>query len=154
MTAARYGLLVVLCSMLAVVAGPSAYAEDETSLKRPIVMVCAHGTVKSVMASEYFNKEARKRGLSFRATARGVDPDSEVPSEIARALAADGIDVSAFKPRKLMPDDASQSPLLIGIGVDLAGFSNDEGASIVQWSDIPPASVDFAASKAAMMVRI
>jgi hypothetical protein len=150
----RNGLLIYLCSILALVIGQPAHAEDETPSDRPIVMVCEHGTVKSVMASEYFNQEAKRRGLPFRAISRGVEPDAIVPDKIASALEADGIEVSDFEPRKLTPQDADQALLLVAIGVDLAGLGRDGESAIVQWNDIPPASVDFDASKAAMIIYI
>ena len=138
----------------AVAIGQPALAENDTSSDRPIVMVCEHGTVKSVMASEYFNSEARKRGRSFRAVSRVIDPDAKVPDNIVSALAADGINVSDFEPRILTAEDANQSPLLVAIGVDLTGFGSGDEKAIVQWNDIPPASVDFEASRAAMMIHI
>lgn len=117
-------------------------------------MVCLHGTVKSVMASEYFNKEAKERGLPFRSISRGIDPDAKVPDKIANALATDGFDVSYFEPRRLTPQDTAKSSQLVAIGVDLADFRSDDPHAIVQWNDIPPASVDYDASKAAMIIHI
>jgi hypothetical protein len=37
-----------------------------------VVFVCEHGSVKSLIASTYFNQRAKARGLAFAAVARGA----------------------------------------------------------------------------------
>ena len=126
MLTARIALLIYLGSIFALATGQPTHAADDASSDRPIVMVCLHGTVKSVMASEYFNNEAKERGLPFRSISRGVDPDAKVPDKIANALATDGFDVSNFEPRRLTPQDAAKSSQLVAIGVDLSDFRSDD----------------------------
>ncbi|SRR6266404_3655563 len=38
-----------------------------------VVFVCEHGSVKSLIAMEYFNRSVQERGLAYRAVARGTD---------------------------------------------------------------------------------
>ena len=44
-----------------------------------VVFVCEQGSVKSLMASLYFNARAQERDLRYRSIARGVTPDAAVP---------------------------------------------------------------------------
>jgi hypothetical protein len=43
-----------------------------TPARQRVLFVCLHGAAKSVIATAYFNKLARDRGLSYRATFRGT----------------------------------------------------------------------------------
>src|ERR1700741_2821321 len=47
--------------------------------RAPVLMICEHGSVKSVMAATLFNQAAIERKLPFRAIPRGVTPDAAVP---------------------------------------------------------------------------
>jgi hypothetical protein len=62
----------------------SSLVAQRAQVPRPqrIVFVCEHGTVKSVVALEYFNQLARKKGIPFEAISRGTHPDST----LARSL--------------------------------------------------------------------
>jgi hypothetical protein len=64
----------------------------------PVLFVCEHGNVKSLIAATLFDQVARERGLSFRAVSRGVRPESGVPPAITEALRRDGVDVAGFSP--------------------------------------------------------
>ena len=48
----------------------------------------------------------------------------------------------------------STADRVIAIGVDLSSFVGDEQVTAELWSDIPPASVDYAASRAALLRHI
>ncbi len=117
-----------------------------------VVFVCEHGTVKSVIAAEIFNKRAAERKLAFRAVSRGVTPDAAVPEGVAANLAKDGYDVAAFKPKALAKDDVAGAVQVVAIGVDpplLAGAK-----AVSRWTDVPPASTEYAAARDAMAKRI
>ena len=130
-----------------VATGAEADAPPET-----VVFVCEHGTVKSVIAAEIFNKRAAERKLPFRAVSRGVTPDAAVPEGVAASLAKDGYDVSAFTPKALDKDDVAGAAHVVAIGVDpplLAGAK-----AVSRWNDVPPASTRYAAARDAMAKRI
>jgi hypothetical protein len=55
-----------------------------------VVFVCEHGSVKSLVAMVYFNRRAQERGLAYRAVARGIAAEPEVPSTPLRELLALG----------------------------------------------------------------
>jgi protein-tyrosine-phosphatase len=120
----------------------------------PVVFVCEHGNVKSLIASSLFDKAARERGLPFHSVSRGISPEAEVPLKIAEALRKDRIEVSDFKPQKLTNKDVADAARVIAIGVDLTGFETTSSVRIVPWDDVPPASVDYAASRAALLRHI
>src|SRR5262249_61809100 len=71
----------------------------------PVVFVCEHGNVKSLIAREWFNRLAAERGLPVRAVSRGLSPEASVPPAIAERLRRDGFDVSGFETRALEPRD-------------------------------------------------
>ena len=132
----------IAAALLATVAAPAA----------PVVFVCEHGTVKSVIAAEIFNKRAAERKLAFRAVSRGVAPDAGIPEGVAAKLAGDGYDVAGFTPKALDKGDVAGAPHVVAIGVDpplLAGAKR-----VSRWTDIPPASTRYAEARDAMATRI
>lgn len=130
---------------------PTAWAQQQSA---QVLFVCEHGNVKSLIASTLFNQAAQKRGLSVRSASRGLNPESNVPVKIVDELQKDGADVSRFKPQAITQGDVSGAQRVIAIGVDLNGFKTGESETIENWADIPPASIDYAASKAALFRRI
>jgi arsenate reductase (thioredoxin) len=156
LTASRQGLKTTL--LIAIVAFASfamvqARAQGDTPA-RPVVFVCDHGSVKSLVASLFFDRMAAERGVVFRSVSRGVAPDPAVPPKIAAALHAEGFDVSGYKPAKLTELDLKNASHVIAIGVDRSRPGALQDPDIVSWDDVPPASVDFAASKAALQQHI
>src|SRR5262245_21250627 len=86
----------------------------------PVVFVCEHGSAKSLLGASLFNREATKRGLPYRAIARGVTPDAFVPTKLAAILKAEGFDVSGFKPERVSSTDLATATRVVAIGVDLS----------------------------------
>jgi arsenate reductase (thioredoxin) len=116
----------------------------------PVVFVCEHGSVKSLIAASLFGRAAAARGMSVRAVSRGVSPDERVPPGIVAALRDDGFDVAGYKPQPLTASDLTGAARVIAIGVDLSRHAKSARAPIETWNDVPPASVDYAVSKAAL----
>ena len=123
-----------------------------TPSSRPIVFVCEHGTVKSVMAAHWFNRLAAERNLPFRAISRGVAPDAAIPPAMAGNLVADGFDVTAFTPEPLAAADVASALQVVMIGAKSPLLA--DAPAVVRWDDIPPASTDYAASRDAMRARM
>jgi arsenate reductase (thioredoxin) len=119
-----------------------------------IVMVCEHGSVKSLMAASLFNRRATARGLPFRAVSRGVNPDAAVPKAIAAALERDGFDVSHFVPTLASAGDLTKARRVVAIGVDLASIAPAAAPVVRHWDDVPAASLDYAAARAALEKHI
>jgi protein-tyrosine-phosphatase len=119
--------------------------------RKEVVFVCEHGTVKSVIAAELFNRLAAERKVPLHAVSRGVSPDEAIPGGVAGNLAKDGFDVSAFRPQALAAKDVENAARVIAIGVESPLLAK---AHAIRWDDIPPASTDYAASRDAMRERM
>jgi arsenate reductase len=119
-----------------------------------VVMVCEHGSVKSLMAASLFNRAAEQRGLPFRAIARGVSPDTAVPPGIAAALSAEGFDVAKFVPAMASAAELNGAARVIVIGIDAEALSGGNVRSIESWRDVPAASVDYAAARASLAQHV
>jgi len=149
-------ILTIALSFLVNCASSSAL-EDHAQTEQPlteVVMVCEHGAVKSLIAAKLFDREARERGLPFRAISRGLDPYEAVPEKFATKLQNDGFDLSGFTPQKLSETDVTSSLRLVSIGSDLSQYAEHVSDEISNWSEIPPASVDYEASKAAILAEV
>jgi protein-tyrosine-phosphatase len=122
---------------------------------RQVLFVCEHGNVKSLMAASYFNELARSRGLPFRAVSRGLAPDSDtVPDFVKTPLAAEGFDVSTFRPQQLTEADIVASDRVIGISTTLPAEAASRAAKTEQWNDVPAASTDYARSRDAIRAHV
>jgi arsenate reductase len=119
-----------------------------------VVFVCEHGTAKSLIAREWFNRLAAERGLGIRAVSRGVTPEASVPPAVFDALRMDGFDVSGFAPLAFSAADASGALRVVGIGVDLSAVAQQADARWEAWEGIPPASQRYAAARDALRARI
>ena len=124
------------------------------ALSATVVFVCEHGSVKSVIASEWFNRTARERGLAARAVSRGVRPEGPVPPAIAERLRLDGIDVRGFEPRALAPADLEGASRVLMIGVEPPAWVGRAGVPVDRWDGIPPATERYEAARDALRSRI
>ena len=118
-----------------------------------VVFVCEHGSVKSLIAASLFDRAAATRGLRFRAISRGVNPEEQVPPPIADALQRDGFNVEGFHPQRISQGDVIGARRVIAIGVELPAIDAGPIAAEI-WNDIPPASADYAAARAALQRHI
>lgn len=119
-----------------------------------IVFVCEHGSVKSVIAMQLFNRTAAEGGVAVRAVSRGLTPDAAVPQAIAAHLAEDGLAPGGFVPKAFSKADLSGASRVIAIGVDPGVVTKGSKVPVESWDDIPAASEDYAASRDALRRRI
>jgi len=136
------------------VMGPAPGAQAGQKSSRTVVFVCEHGTVKSVMAMLWFDRLARERGLPVRAVSRGMTPDAGVPPAIAEGLRADGLELGGFRPARLSEADLAGALRVVAIGVDTSTVTGRGRVPVEAWNDIPPATQDYAAARAALRARI
>jgi arsenate reductase len=144
--------VLVLSSLAGAALAPGGPAQPEPVAT--VVFVCEHGNVKSLIAREWFNRLAARRGLGVRAVSRGVKPEASVPPAIAEALRSDGFDVKGFEPRAFNAADATAAVHIVGIGVDLSSVGGRGDVPLDTWDGIPPASERYAASRDALRSRI
>lgn len=146
-------ILAPVVALVALSCGIAAAAEDTAA--KQVVFVCEHGNVKSLMAASYFNQLAEQQHLPFHAISRGAAPDSTtVPQPIVAGLRADGIDVSGFRPVKLGQPDLADAAHVVMIGVDLPAGLQARESRIEEWEDVPPASTNYAAARAALQAHV
>lgn len=142
----RRGLAALLLGVIVMTAGRAADTNEASSASTPVLLVCEHGSVKSLIAASLFNRAATERGLPFRAISRGVTPDRAVPPKIAEALEREGFDVKDFKPAPVSSTDIAQASHIVAIGVNLSPVASPP-ASVEHWNDVPAASVDYSAAR-------
>lgn len=122
--------------------------------QRPkVVFVCEHGTVKSVVALEYFTRLARQRGLAVDAISRGTKPDSLLPLTVRNGLTSDGFDVSAFAPRPFVRDDLRSAILVVSLDADVAPVVAGS-LPVLKWDGLPSVSANYENGRTAIETRV
>jgi arsenate reductase (thioredoxin) len=118
-----------------------------------ILFICLHGSAKSLIATEHFNRLADAAGLDVRAASFGVEPDETVPPPVIQGLAADGIDVHAYVPRAIDADAFLAATRVISFGCEPSALPG--GRSDVEgWNDLPMVSDGFDAARTAIVARV
>ena len=133
----------------------TAQSVDATRSPQPtrVVFVCEHGSVKSLVAMEHFNREARKRGLNYRAVARGTAPEPTVPAPVREGLRADGFDVSSFVPQPLRATDVDNAALVVSFDDDIAN-TLDGTSRYLKWDDLPGVLGDYSRGREAIVRQV
>jgi len=129
-----------------------AHAGSSPPEDRTIVFVCLHGSVKSQMAAAYFNKIARERGLPYTAVSRGIAVDASIPASIRNGLNAEGLAPADDVPRQLTTTEAGNATKIIAF--DSVPDENRGLAEVSYWSDVPPATRNYAAARDAIARHI
>jgi arsenate reductase len=149
-------ILIALCS-LAISIGAQTRAQGRAarnSVGPPyVVFVCEHGSVKSLVAMEYFNRRAKARGLTYRAVARGTEPELMVPRAVREGLRGDGFDVSAFEARKFEVSDMDRASLIVSFDQDVAKIVGAR-ARYLKWDDLPGILSNFTRGKDAIVQHV
>jgi len=105
-----------------------------------VLFVCLHGSAKSLIAAEHFNRLAAARGLDARATSAGTEPDDAIPPHVTRGLAGDGIDVAGRRPHRPTPEEVEGAVAVVTFGI--------------RWDDVPAVSDDFPRARDAIVARV
>jgi protein-tyrosine-phosphatase len=130
---------------------PSAAA---SATKSPTVLfMCPHGAAKSVLASAYFARLAKDRGLNVRVLTAGTHPDPAVSPAVAAHLAKNGYEVPVSTPRLVTAADVASADVVISLGCDL-GTLSVPAEKLVEWNDVPGPGENFAAADAAIRRRV
>ncbi len=117
--------------------------------KNLVLFVCLHGSAKSVVAMEYFNRLAAERGLTLRALSAGTEPDDAMPPEVTTGLAADGFDLDGKLPVKLSPELLAEAAEIISFGPPLEALASAE-TPLRYWSDMPAVTEDYGIARDAI----
>jgi arsenate reductase (thioredoxin) len=132
-------------SMLALVLllGVITASRQDKQQTQTILFVCEHGSAKSVIAAAHFNRLAEQRGLPYRAIARGINPDREIPQQVRFNLAKDGLDVTTWKPQRVADKDVREAARVVTFGCRLPFPEKSGAGKFVDWQDVPSTSEDY-----------
>jgi protein-tyrosine-phosphatase len=108
----------------------------ETMKTQKVAFVCLHGSAKSLIAAEYFNRLAREKSLPVRATASGSEPDAEVPAHVVEGMKTRGIDVQAYRPTLTAAAQLDDADLIVSFASD-AGRRLAPGKPEERWDECP-----------------
>ena len=156
MTLVRYAVCALLGGAV-LMGGGHAVAHDlgKPVAQRPtrVLFMCPHGAAKSVLASAYFARMAKERGLNVLVDFAGTEPDAEVAPKVVEHLKKQGYSISQRSPRRATPSDLASADLVISLGCDVTGLSPRTG-TLRNWDDVPAPSADFDAAAAAIRQRV
>ena len=125
----------------------------QTTRPAAILFLCPRGAAKSVLASAYFERAARARGLNVRVELAGTEPDARIAPAVATHLAANGYTVPTVSPRRVTDADLATADVVISIGCDLRGLRTPKG-QLVTWNEVPALSEDFARADQEIRERV
>lgn len=137
---------VVLAAILFALGGSS-----QPAAARPaptVLFMCPHGAAKSLMASAYFQKAAKERGLNVRVDSAGTEPDPQLSKGVVAHLQKNGYAIPIEKPRAATAADMRGADIIISIGCDLSGLPAPKG-TVKNWT-VPDFSADFSAAERAI----
>jgi arsenate reductase len=141
----------VVAAVAAALVGRAALAGEANTTGQPstVVFFCEHGSAKSLVAANLFNRMAEQRGLSVRGLSRAVSArtvDSKVPLKLARIMAEDGFEVAAFRPQAVTAAEAANASRVVVIDYDgdVEALGN---VPVERWSEVAPVGLDYAGAK-------
>jgi protein-tyrosine-phosphatase len=142
---------VILTALLLTLSNPS----TQVSPARPaptVLFMCPHGAAKSLMASAYFQKLAKERGLNVRVDSAGTEPDPQLSKGVVAHLQKNGYAIPIEKPRAATAADMTGADVVISIGCDLSTLPAPKG-TVKTWH-VPDFSVDFNAAEQAIRDQV
>ena len=134
-------------------AGAQNRTATDTREPTEVVFVCEHGSVKSLVAMEQFNRKARERGLPYHAVARGIAPERAVPEAVRAGLRADGFETSDFVPQLLTSSDVDHAVLVVSFDQDITRVTAGK-VRYLAWDNLPGVLADYPRGRAAIVAQI
>lgn len=149
---ARFRLITAALTLALWVCVPTqAPAADQPADVQPVLFVCEHGSVKSLLARLLFEQAAASEGLAVPAASRGTVPDAEVPEWMRAALERDGFHIGDWRPTALSEVDIRSARLVVTFDISLAPEGD---AEIERWDGLPAVSKDYVVGREAIAARI
>jgi arsenate reductase (thioredoxin) len=153
----------VIAAIVCVLAGAGAAAAQSTAQPPAgpapaghpptVLFLCPHGAAKSVLASAYFQRAAKERGLNVRVMSAGIEPDARVAPAVADHLTRNGYPIPIATPRRVSADEIAGADVVISIGCDLKGLPAPRG-TLSRWDEVPAPSEDFGGADEAIRKRV
>jgi len=140
---------------LCVIAASTPFAQTSQATPKPptVLFMCPHGAAKSVLASAYFQRAAKERGLNVRVESAGTDPDPAVSAAVAEHLTKNGYAIPIATPIKVTPAQLASADVVISMGCDLTGFPTPKGR-LLRWDEVPGPGENLAAADEAIRKRV
>jgi arsenate reductase (thioredoxin) len=139
---------IMLAMSAAVALSVSAAAAQPAARPTKVLFMCPHGAAKSVLASAYFQRLAKERGLNVVVDAGGTEPDPAVSPVVADHLKKNGYALPIAKPRLVTPKDLASADIVVSLGCDMKGLPAPSGRFLT-W-DVPGPGEDLPAASAAI----
>ena len=145
----------IVAGAIAAAAGVYAWGRSQSPTPKPqtVLFLCPRGAAKSILASAYFERLAKERGLNVRVESAGTDPDPAVAPAVAAHLMREGYPAPMSTPRKATMRDVESADVVISIGCDLSGLPQPRG-ELLRWDEVPPLSGDFVRADEAIRKRV
>jgi arsenate reductase len=118
-----------------------------------VLFICPHSAAKSVLASAYFQQMADKRQLPWQAHFAGTDPDAALLPKAVALLRDDGLDVSAWQPRRVTADELQNAWRVVSLGCEPTELPSAR-ADLIRWDDVPPVSQNAPAARDAIRAHV
>jgi arsenate reductase (thioredoxin) len=153
--AGRAGRLMCRATVVAVVMSCAVVRADAQApaAQGPVVLfMCPHGAAKSLMASAYFQKLAKERGLNVRVDSAGTDPDAQLSKGVVAHLQTHGYAIPIEKPRAATAADMHRADVVISMGCDLSKLPAPRG-TLKTWH-VPDFSANFDAAEQAIRDQV
>jgi arsenate reductase (thioredoxin) len=131
---------------------PSVAADAPLAVHK-VVFVCEHGSVKSLVAASYFNRNAQSRGLPYRAVARGTAPEPTVPGSVRAGLREIGVDVSSYVPQLFRVADLEDASLVVSFDQDITATVGGRVRHL-KWDSLPAVLVDYIHGRDAIVKKV
>jgi arsenate reductase (thioredoxin) len=148
--------LLAICVMgraVPIASSQTSPGNPKSSKPLTILFMCPHGAAKSVLASAYFQRLAKERGLNVHVASAGTEPDATVSPAVASHLTGRGYPVPIAKPRKVAPEEFASADVVVSMGCDLAALPPPRGR-LVRWDEVPTLSDGFTAADEAIRKRV
>lgn len=116
-----------------------------------VLFVCEHGAARSVIAAAEFNRLAEQRGLAWRATFRGTNPDASIAPAVAASLARDGMKVQGV-PSLVTAADVASASRIVTLSAKLPVVVSN--GSLREWNDVGSPSADLPGTREAIRQRV
>jgi arsenate reductase (thioredoxin) len=147
-------LLTCIVARAVPIASSQAVTGDPKGGRPPtILFMCPHGAAKSVLASAYFQRLAKERGLNVHVESAGTEPDPAVAPAVDAHLKGQGYSVPILKPRMVSPEEFASADVVISLGCDLSALPQPRGR-LVRWDEVPAPSADFIGADEAIRKRV
>lgn len=118
-----------------------------------MLFICPHGAAKSVLASAYFQRLAKERGLNVRVDEAGIEPQESVSAVVKEHLERIGYSVPVTKPRRVTKEDLNQADVVVSLGCDLSRLPSAP-RRLQQWDEVPGPSEDLKGADEAIRNRV